>query len=119
MTLRLPKQLHDDLKKAAGDRSVSEELRQRLQASFGEAAAPADEKTNSLLAQLAKAAARVTKQFGPWHETRRAYAIFSRAVAIGLRDYAPDDNTELSDSEKDIEVPAIMVAVDAGFQNVW
>lgn len=49
LTFRLPRSLHDKLKLAAAGRSVSEEMRERLEASFQE---PADPETRNLLAAI-------------------------------------------------------------------
>ena len=128
VTLRLPRELHARLQELGGPRGLTREIRERLEASFGgQPPATADEKTASMLQQFAQLAAIVSEHYGTWHENPRAYAIFKRAVELGLPDYnpAPFDEQGMVKSppseaeQQDIDSKAFMVAAMAGFAGVW
>lgn len=88
-SLRLPEELRDRLAQAAADNGhgIGEEMRRRLEASFGSAPLSDDQKTAKLLQVIARAAAILTSEWAAWHEDARACAVFKAAVAdlIGRR----------------------------------
>src|SRR5712671_3368256 len=65
-SLRLPRTLYELLSKAAGDRGIGEEIRQRLQASF--APVRRDPKTAELATAVAQIASEASSYYRPWHE---------------------------------------------------
>lgn len=85
MTLRLPRALHERLVAASGGRSVSEELRSRLEKSLE----PLDPMTAELAAALTYAADDLQRDFAPWHEDRFAFEAFKDAITKVLRIYQP------------------------------
>ena len=58
--IRLPRSLHERLKKAGGDRGMGEEIRRRLEASFEAERSPADPKTRELLDAVASCAEEIS-----------------------------------------------------------
>jgi hypothetical protein len=128
MTFRLSQELRDQLGKAAGDRAVGDEIRERLEASFSDAGpTPGDDKTAKFLQQTAQLAAIVSQHFGAWHEDPRAFAIFKYALTeLGLRDFDPEPRDEHGNFKlpaaapsEDIDKAAFMAAATAGFVSVW
>lgn len=143
LTFRLPRTLYEKLKEAAGGRSVSEEMRQRLEASFAEQIKHPDEATRRLLGAIA-AMARMLDSLeerwgtdsGPrdkfpewvqrtieigslkWHETPYGFAIFKRAIEMLLnacepRSESPPD-PEMLPSAADAAVVASLGAIKMG-----
>jgi hypothetical protein len=86
LSLRLPHALYDRLAQAAGDGNISEEIRQRLEASFDRVADP---KTQELLSKIASVARTIGTWYAPWHENPYALAIVRSAVAILLAAMGP------------------------------
>lgn len=86
--LRLPRELHTLLKRAAGGRSISEEVRRRLTESLlrdnRESAA-----TQKLTDAIAEVARHVRLYYGEWHENPYAYAVFRVAVETLLSKMRP------------------------------
>lgn len=86
--LRLPRELHALLKRAAAGRSVSEEIRERLAESLfrdnRESAA-----TQKLTDAVAEVARNVKPYYGDWHENPYAYAVFRVAVQTLLSKMRP------------------------------
>lgn len=56
--VRLPRSLHERLKKAGGERGMGEEIRRRLEASFEAEKAPNDPKTRKLLDAISSSPCR-------------------------------------------------------------
>src|SRR3981081_2363609 len=77
--LRLPRELHAQLKRAAAGRSISEEIRQRLVESLLR-----DDRESAATQKLTDAIAEVTRNvkayYGDWHENPYAFAVFRVAV---------------------------------------
>lgn len=90
-SLRLPRELHDRLSAAAGERGIGDEIRRRLEASF----APdevADAKTREL-ARLVTHAAEIIGGVGergsggyywPWHTDPFSFEVFKLVVHMAL-----------------------------------
>jgi hypothetical protein len=77
-SVRLPRELYDQLVQVAGERGTSTEIRRRLEMSLsGEAPAEGDKKTRELLSDLARAARKIEDAYGPWHEDEFATEIFA------------------------------------------
>jgi hypothetical protein len=88
-SLRLPRELYERLSEAAAgnDRGVGEEMRQRLEASFGPAPEE-DPKTRKLLAAIARVANGIRLD-GIWHEDLRLFEAFKVAVLTLLSRFEP------------------------------
>ena|SRR5690349_9600604 len=82
VAFRLPRELHDRLKAAAGTRSVSEVIRERL-----EAVVAGDPETQ----RLTDAIAYVARHIGaPWHRDPFSFAAFRAAIDALLSRQKPD-----------------------------
>jgi hypothetical protein len=90
--LRLPVELRDRLAAAATaeGRSLGEEVRRRLDASFGSAPMVEDQKTGDLLRVVARCAAILDKEWAPWHADAGAFAVFQAAVDDVLSHHKPE-----------------------------
>jgi hypothetical protein len=86
--LRLPRELHGLLKKAAGRRSISEEIRQRLVESLLRDNRESAE-TQKLTEAIAEVARNVKVYYGDWHENPYAFAVFRVAVETLLSKMGP------------------------------
>ena len=74
--IRLPRSLHERLKKAGGARGMGEEIRRRLEASFAaEAEVPNDPKTRELLEAISFLARQANNYFGSWFEDAFAFQV--------------------------------------------
>ena len=92
-SLRLPEELRDRLTQAAVEngRGIGEEMRRRLEASFGSAApAPDDPQTARLLRVIARSAAILNQEWAPWHADAGAWAVFKAAVESTLAEHRPE-----------------------------
>jgi hypothetical protein len=85
ISLRLPRELLDRLKATAGNGSVSEEIRQRLEASF--VVGPADPPTHRFADTVAHVAHNLDP---PWHKDPFAFAAFAAAIAALLAPNRPE-----------------------------
>jgi len=88
IALRLPKELHERIVAAAGERSVSEELRRRLAASF-EAGPDTDAATAELVGAVVEITGHLRQDFAPWHENRFAFDVLGAALDKVLGTYRP------------------------------
>jgi hypothetical protein len=88
VTLRLPQELHEQLKSAAAGRSVSEEIRARLEWSLSNDWAN-DPKTGSVVEAIANLARNVKPYFGDWHKNRYAFDVFKIATDTVLMKVQP------------------------------
>lgn len=94
-TIRLSSNTYDLLADWAGlsGRSVGEEMRRRLEASFASSrSADVDAKTRQLLDAIAVMAADLEESFPAWHADAGSYQAFARALVRWLRRYeSPGD----------------------------
>lgn len=90
--VRMPSELYEQLQAAAGDHSINEEIRRRLEASFADAPpAATDPKTAEFLAAVVVVARRLSQDFAAWHEDRFAFEVLRHALdTILVRGYRPD-----------------------------
>jgi hypothetical protein len=88
LTLRLPRELHEQLREAAKGRSVSEEMRARLEWSILNDWTN-DPKTRDLVDSIAEVARNVQPYFGAWHDNPYGYAVFKIAVDTLLSKMRP------------------------------
>ncbi len=119
-SIRLSPDLYKKLDEARESRSLGEEIRQRLTASFEGAPSGADPKTAEFLTLLAQAAATIAEHYGVWHEDPRAHAIFKRAIEYGLVDYDPSAKQPVewsAEQKAEIDLAARMSA--GFFKSVW
>jgi hypothetical protein len=87
--IRLPKDLHDRLKKAGGERGMGEEIRRRLEASFESERLPEDPTTHELLQAISTVADELTDDFGRWSENAFAFEVLKTCVDMLLALYQP------------------------------
>lgn len=106
--LLLPRALHDRIAAAAeqSGRSVSEEIRRRLEGSFG---VEADKETRPL-AEAIKLAAAATD----WHNSARAFAIFRAAVDVLLRQFQPPGTLGAEETDRITQEGAMVAGVSLG-----
>jgi hypothetical protein len=85
-SLRLPRELYERLSQAAGNRGIGEEIRQRLQRSFGDKLT--DPKTRKLLSAINFVATSMTLD-GNWHEDLNLFRVFKAALVALLSRFEP------------------------------
>lgn len=79
VTLRLPRDLHAKLKEAGGERGMTEQVRSRLQASFGSSAEPIkDPEMRDLAERIGRAAQALAAE---WQPNRAFYAALAGAIS--------------------------------------
>src|SRR5690348_4015205 len=88
-SLRMPEDLHQRLSKAAetAGHSLGEEIRRRLEASFGPAPSK-DPKTEQLLAAIDRVTAGMLLD-GNWHDDLHLFQVFKFAVLTLLSRFEP------------------------------
>jgi len=79
----------EDAAVAAGDQTIGEEIRQRLEASFVSSLCAGDQKTADFVDAIATVAVNVRPPYGPWHENPHAFAVFSAAMTALLAYFRP------------------------------
>lgn len=77
--VRLPRSLHERLKKAGGERGMGEEIRRRLQVTFGVEQRPSNPKTD-LLINLIKKIDQNLSLDASWSESDLASDVFKSSV---------------------------------------
>ena len=87
--IRLPRNLHERLKKAGGERGMGEEIRRRLEASFDAEKAPANPKTRELLDAISSFAEETARDYGNWSEDAFAFEVLKACVNMLLAHYQP------------------------------
>jgi hypothetical protein len=92
--LWLPRDMHERLKKAGGERGLGEEIRRLLEASIEAAQTPSDEITGELLDQIKEIEAHSLD--APWHADRFAFDVFKAAINALLSSHQPtgEENPE-------------------------
>jgi len=91
--VRLPRSLHQRLKKAGGERGMGEEIRRRLEASFAvKVKVPSDPKTRELVEKIEQLVLN-TPLDKPWHADREAFLVFQAAINATLSRYEPSSET--------------------------
>jgi hypothetical protein len=89
--VRMPSDLYNKLQAAAGDRSLGEEIRRRLETSFaGAIPAALDPSTAELVGAIMHIADGLQREYAPWHEDRFAHEVMKQTIAKLLRVYQPD-----------------------------
>jgi len=87
-TLLLPNDLRQRLDKSRGERSLGEEIRQRLERTFE--AEEGDAKTRNLMLAIADVVADINKGFGTWHEVPFAFQAMRAAITSLVGFFQPD-----------------------------
>lgn len=87
--LRLPRALHDKLKAAGGERGISEEIRQRLEASFASPTQAADPATAELLEDIAGIAHTLEFDVSGWTADLWTFEAFRAAIETLLEAHRP------------------------------
>jgi len=77
--LWLPRDMHEQLKKAGGERGLGDEIRRRLQVSFGVEQRRSDELTELLLDLIKQSAAKLSL-VASWWADRSAFEVFKLAI---------------------------------------
>jgi hypothetical protein len=80
--VRLPRSLHDRLKKAGGERGMGEEIRRRLEASFGNV--PQNAGTRELIDAISFSDQELVRDFGSWSEDPFAFEVLRACVNMLL-----------------------------------
>ncbi len=88
VTLRLPRELHKQLDKAAAGRSLSEEIRRRLEWSLLHEWSN-DPNTGVMIEAIARLADNVRPYYGHWHDDPFAFAVFKIAIDALLTKVRP------------------------------
>jgi hypothetical protein len=96
LTFRLPRALHQRLVEASGGRSLSEEMRRRLEGSF--VSVPADPETRQFVDAIAAMAGVLAEQQRKWHENPTGFALLKRAVEMIFEAFRPNGKPEGSDT---------------------
>lgn len=88
--LWLPREMHDQLKKAGGERGFGEEIRRRLLASFSVEQSHGDQRTDLLLGLIKRVALNLSLD-EEWWANRFAFNVFRAAINELLSDLTTAD----------------------------
>lgn len=86
--LWLPREMHEQLKQAGGERGLGDEIRRRLRATFDTESLRRDETTRSLLDEIEQIALSMSIA-DPWHANRGAFDVFKVALNLLLQSHQP------------------------------
>jgi hypothetical protein len=87
--VRLPRNLHEQLKKAGGDRGMGDEIRRRLEVSFDVEKTPENPDTRELISAISFIDEELVRDFGSWSKDRFAFEVFREALNTLLKRYEP------------------------------
>jgi len=87
--VRLPRSLHESLKKVGGDRGMGDEIRRRLEASFDAEKIPGNPNTREFINAISFADQELVRDFGSWSKDRFAFEVFRESVNGLLKHYEP------------------------------
>ncbi len=82
--VRLPRDLHEHLKQAGGERGLGEEIRKRLEKSFETKKTPEDPNRQKLLLAVGFIATKAGMYFGDWSEDRFSFDVLKAGVDLWL-----------------------------------
>jgi hypothetical protein len=88
--VRLPRSLHERLKKAGGNRGMGDEIRRRLEASFDAEKIPGNPDTRELINAITFTDEELVRDFGSWSNDRFAFEVFRVSVNALLKHYEPE-----------------------------
>jgi hypothetical protein len=86
--LWLPREMHERLKKAGGERGLGNEIRRLLEASLDAAETPKDKNTIELVALIKEIAADLSR-VRPWYTDRFVFDVFKAAINTLLSRHQP------------------------------
>jgi hypothetical protein len=89
--LWLPRDMHEKLKEAGGERGLGEEIRRRLQHAFDAAETPGDQITSEVLDQI-KDIIRDLSSDEPWYANRFVYEVLRAAIDVLLSSHRPNSD---------------------------
>jgi hypothetical protein len=87
--VRLPRSLHETLKKAGGDRGMGDEIRRRLESSFAAEKNLENPNTRELINAISFSDEELVRDFGSWSKDRFAFEVFRESVNALLKQYEP------------------------------
>src|SRR5258708_7372821 len=87
--VRLPRSLHESLKKAGGDRGMGDEIRRRLEASFDAEKVPENPNTRELINAISFSDEELVRDFGSWSKDRFAFEVLKATINMLLTHYQP------------------------------
>ena len=87
--IRLPRMLHERLKKAGGQRGMGEEVRRRLEASFDAENTARLPKTIYLLSAISSCADKIASDYGNWSEDAFAFEVLKGCVNMLWTHFQP------------------------------
>ncbi len=87
--IRLPRKLHERLKKAGGQRGMGQEVRQRLEASFDAERTATHPKTMYLLNAISACADKIERDYGNWSEDAFAFEVLKGCANILFMHFKP------------------------------
>jgi hypothetical protein len=96
--LWLPRRMHEQLKKAGGERGLGNEIRRLIEASIDAAETPRDEITSELLDQIKEIADLSLAE--PWYTDRFAFDVFKAAINTLLSSHQPSGEASPETKEK-------------------
>jgi hypothetical protein len=108
----MPAELYGRLQAAAGERSVGEEIRRRLEASFAGTPSAADPKTHALLSAVARIARELPHWYADWHADPFSFVAFRKAVDKVLMARRPAGDLERPEAKPNPEGLAVIVLHD-------
>src|SRR5262249_34431219 len=88
--IRLPRRLHERLKKAGGERGMGEEIRRRLEASFIHDVERGDPKTREFLDAISFVAGQTANYYGSWSKDAFAFQVLKASIGLLLKHYQPE-----------------------------
>ena len=96
LKIALPDQLRAQLDAASAKsgRSVAEEIRSRVEASFAQAA---DQPTHDFLRGVAQMATEIERELGAWHQYAGSHATLTREILLRLEALKPKGSTAFGD----------------------
>jgi hypothetical protein len=96
--LWLPRETHEQLKKAGGERGLGNEIRRLIEAAADAAETPRDEITSELLAQIKEIADLSLAE--PWYTDRFAFDVFKAAINTLLSSHQPGGEAKTETKDK-------------------
>ena len=83
--LWLPRDMHEQLKKAGGERGLGDEIRRRLQYALAVAETPSDQITDEVLDQIKD----ITRDHRDWYADRFVFDVVKAAIEVLLSTHRP------------------------------
>jgi hypothetical protein len=87
--IRLPRNLYERLREAGGERGMGEEIRRRLEASFGTETGATNQRTAYLLNAISSCAEKIDHDYGNWSEDAFAFEVLKGCVNMLWTHFQP------------------------------